>query len=171
MNQLDNISTAKDQDATPDAPKRFAFVQSCWHREIVDQGRDAFLDEMASSGVPGTAIDLYEVPGAFEIPLHAKLLARSGRYVAIVACGFVVDGGIYRHEFVTHAVINALMAVQLEVEIPVISAVLTPQQFHEHAEHRTFFHEHFRVKGREAALACRRAVTGLMSVRALASAA
>src|SRR6187200_1419189 len=103
MNQLDNRSTARDQDVALGAPKRFAFVQSCWHRDIVDQGRDAFLDEMASSGVPGTAIDLYEVPGAFEIPLHAKLLARSGRYVAIVACGFVVDGGIYRHEFVAHA--------------------------------------------------------------------
>src|SRR5437899_1553898 len=122
MNQLDNRSTGKDQHIASDAPKRFAFVQSCWHRKIVDQGRDAFLNEMASGGVPPAAIDLYEVPGAFEIPLHAKLLARGGRYAAIVACGFVVDGGIYRHEFVAHAVINALMAVQLEVEIPVISA-------------------------------------------------
>jgi 6,7-dimethyl-8-ribityllumazine synthase len=163
MNQLDNRSTEKDQ--------RFAFVQSCWHREIVDQGRDAFLDEMASRGVPAAAIDLYEVPGAFEIPLQAKLLARSGRYAAIVACGFVVDGGIYRHEFVAHAVIDALMAVQLEVEVPVISAVLTPQQFHEHAEHRAFFHQHFRVKGKEAALAGLRAVAGVTSVRALARAA
>jgi len=171
MNQLDNRSTGKDQDIASDVPKRFAFVQSCWHREIVDQGRDAFLDEMASGGVPASAIDLYEVPGAFEIPLHAKLLARSGRYAAVVACGFVVDGGIYRHEFVAHAVIDALMAVQLEVEVPVISAVLTPQQFHEHAEHRAFFHEHFRVKGKEAALSCRRTVTGLMSVRTLARAA
>jgi 6,7-dimethyl-8-ribityllumazine synthase len=163
MNQLDNRSTEKDQ--------RFAFVQSCWHREIVDQGRDAFLGEMASRGIPRSAIDLYEVPGAFEIPLQTKLLARSGRYAAVVACGFVVDGGIYRHEFVAHAVINALMAVQLEVEVPVISAVLTPQQFHEHAEHRAFFHEHFRVKGKEAAQACRRAVAGVTSVRTLASAA
>lgn len=171
MNQLDNRTTGKDQDVASDAPKRFAFVQSCWHREIVDQGRDAFLEEMARGSVPAAEIDLYEVPGAFEIPLQAKLLARSGRYAAVVACGFVVDGGIYRHEFVAHAVVNALMAVQLEVEVPVISAVLTPQQFHEHAEHRAFFHEHFRVKGKEAALACRRAVTGVMSVRALASAA
>ena len=164
MNQLDNRSTGKDQ-------KRFAFVQSCWHREIVDQGRDAFLGEMASGGVPRSAIDLYEVPGAFEIPLHAKLLARPDRYAAVVACGFVVDGGIYRHEFVAHAVIDALMAVQLEAEVPVISAVLTPQQFHEHAEHRAFFHDHFRVKGKEAAVACLRAVAGLTAVRALASAA
>ena len=171
MNQLDNRSTEKDQDTASDTPKRFAFVQSCWHREIVDQGRDAFLDEMASGGVPAAAIDLYEVPGAFEIPLHAKLLARSARYAAVVACGFVVDGGIYRHEFVAHAVIDALMAVQLEVEVPVISAVLTPQQFHEHAEHRTFFHGHFRVKGKEAAHACLRAVAAVTSVRALSRAA
>jgi 6,7-dimethyl-8-ribityllumazine synthase len=163
MNQLDTHSTGKYQ-------KRFAFVQSCWHREIVDQGRDAFVGEMASGGIPRSAIDLYEVPGAFEIPLHAKLLARSDRYAAVVACGFVVDGGIYRHEFVAQAVIDALMAVQLEVEVPVISAVLTPQQFHEHAEHRAFFHDHFRIKGKEAAVACLRAVAGLTAVRWLASA-
>src|SRR5215471_9189806 len=154
MNQLDNRSTGKHPDVASDTPKRFALVQPCWHREIVDQGRDAFLDEMASGGVPRSAIDLYEVPGAFEIPLHVKLLARSGRYAAVVAWGFVVDGGIYRHEFVAHAVIDALMSVQLELEVPVISAVLTPQQFHEHAEHQAFFREHFRVKGKEAALVC-----------------
>ena len=45
-------------------------------------------------------IDLFEVPGSFEIPLHAQLLAKTRRYTAIVAAGLVVDGGIYRHEFV-----------------------------------------------------------------------
>src|SRR3546814_8950745 len=77
-----------------------AFVQACWHRDIVDAGRDAFLAEMAANNVPSGSISLFEVPGAFEIPLHAKKLAQTGRYAAIVACGFVVDGGIYRHEFV-----------------------------------------------------------------------
>lgn len=132
----------------------FAFVQSCWHRDIVDRGRDAFLAEMARQGVPRTAIDLFEVPGAFEIPLLAQRLAHSGRYGAVIACGFVVDGGIYRHEFVADAVIGALMTVQLDTGIPVISAVLTPQRFHDHEEHRRFFAEHFVVKGTEAASAC-----------------
>ncbi len=45
------------------------------------------------------------------------------------------------------AVINGLMRVQLDSEVPVISAVLTPQHFHEHAEHLRFFREHFVVKG------------------------
>ena len=163
MNQLRNQLANNDD--------RFAFVQSCWHREIIDQGRDAFLAEMARHGIPETQIDLYEVPGSFEIPLHTKLLARTGRYRAVVACGFVVNGGIYRHEFVAGAVIDALMAIQLEVEIPVISAVLTPRDFHEHDEHRRFFHEHFRVKGVEAASACIRTITSLGPIRDLARAA
>ena len=114
-------------------PRRIAFIQSCWHRDIVDQCRDSFMKEMAARGP--SKIDLFEVPGAFEIPLQAKLLAKTGHYSAIVAAGFVVDGGIYRHEFVAGAVIDALMQVQLETEVPVISAVLTPQHFHEHAAH------------------------------------
>jgi 6,7-dimethyl-8-ribityllumazine synthase len=54
------------------------------------------------------------------------------------------------HEFVADAVIAGLMQMQLETEVPVLSCVLTPQRFHEHAEHQTFFRQHFRVKGREA---------------------
>jgi 6,7-dimethyl-8-ribityllumazine synthase len=46
------------------------------------------------------------------------------------------------------------MRVQLETGVPVISAVLTPQHFHEHEDHRKFFYDHFLVKGAEAASAC-----------------
>jgi 6,7-dimethyl-8-ribityllumazine synthase len=161
MNQiaLDN-SQHRQADGGQEAD-RIAFVQSCWHRDVVDRGRDAFLQEMHRLGVPASRIDLLEVPGAFEIPLHAKRLAQSGRHAAVVACGFVVDGGIYRHEFVADAVISGLMAVQLETGVPMISAVLTPQRFHEHDEHRTFFRDHFVVKGREAAQACVATVASL----------
>lgn len=147
---------------------RIAFVQSCWHRDIVDQAWHAFVEELAKAGVAKRAVDRFEVPGAFEIPLQAKLLAKTGRYGAIVAAGFVVDGGIYRHEFVADAVIAGLMQVQLETEVPVLSCVLTPQRFHEHAEHQTFFREHFLVKGREVAGAC---LATLRNVGALRSAA
>jgi 6,7-dimethyl-8-ribityllumazine synthase len=149
---------AMNQYLAPSPETRFAFVQSCWHRDIVDQGRDGFLAEMIERGVPRDAIEMFEVPGAFEIPLLALRLARSGRFAAVVACGLVVDGGIYRHEFVADAVIAGLMRVQLDSDVPMISAVLTPQHFHEHGEHRRFFTEHFRVKGAEAADACLRTV-------------
>jgi 6,7-dimethyl-8-ribityllumazine synthase len=149
------------------AAARVAFVQSCWHRDIVDQSRMAFLKCIPRHGIARGQVDCFEVPGAFEIPLHAKLLAKTGRYAAVVAAGFVVDGGIYRHEFVASSVIDALMRVQLETEVPVISAVLTPQSFHEHGEHRKFFGEHFVVKGEEAARACAATIAAIRRLRGL----
>jgi 6,7-dimethyl-8-ribityllumazine synthase len=140
---------------------RIAFVQSCWHREIVDECRDSFLAELEERGVPASEVDRFEVTGAFEIPLHAQRLAASDRYRAVVAAGLVVDGGIYRHEFVAEAVIDGLMRVQLDTGVPVFSAVLTPHHFHEHADHQRFFHEHFQVKGREVAKACTETIDSL----------
>lgn len=154
----------------PQHPARFCFIQASWHASIVNQGRDAFLAEMARDGVDPQDIDLFELPGAFEIPLHAQQLARSGRYAAIVACGLVVDGGIYRHDFVADAVISGLMRVQLDTGVPVFSAVLTPQHFHEHEEHRRFFSEHFVVKGTEVAQACLRTLASLQRVTRLMAA-
>lgn len=138
---------------------RVAFIQSCWHKDIVDQCREAFQSESSRLGIRGSQIDFFEVPGAFEIPLHAKLLAKTGQYKGIVAAGLVVDGGVYRHDFVAQAVITALMQVQLEVEIPVFSAVLTPHHFHSHEDHQQFFHQHFVKKGQEAARACAETMT------------
>lgn len=140
---------------------RFAFIHAQWHADIVVRARDAFLGELARQGMPPDAVEVFEVPGAFEIPLHARRLADTRRYDAIVACAFVVDGGIYRHEFVADAVISGLMRVQLDTLVPVLSCVLTPKDFHEHAEHRRFFAEHFVVKGTEAAQACVKTVDSL----------
>ena len=149
MNQQQNQATAEKRNA-----RRIAFVQACWHKDIVDRCRLSFTTEIAKHGFGEGDIDFFEVPGSLEIPLHALLLAESGRYAAIVAAGFVVNGGIYRHEFVAEAVITGLMRVQLDTKVPIISAVLTPQNFDEHDEHKKFFHDHFVVKGAEAAAAC-----------------
>jgi len=165
MNQRSQDNTT----LTASTKRRIAFIAACWHKDIVGQCRRSFADEIAKLGYPEGAVDYFEVPGSFEIPLQAKLLARSGRYAAIVAAGFVVDGGIYRHEFVAEAVISGLMQVQLETEVPVISAVLTPQRFHEHAEHRDFFHAHFVVKGAEAASACARTLDNMARLAAAAA--
>lgn len=146
-------------------PQRVAFVQSSWHREVVAECRNAFLDEIERRHIARERVDLFEVPGSFEIPLHAQLLAKTRRYTAIVAAGLVVDGGIYRHEFVADTVIKALMDVQLRTEVPVFSAVLTPQQFHETQAHLDFFRKHFVVKGVEVAEACANTLLSLERLR------
>ena len=81
---------------------RFAFVKAQWHADIVDRALDGFLET-----IPAAQVDVYDVPGAFELPMMAQKLARTGRYGAIACAAFVVDGGIYRHDFVAGAVVVA----------------------------------------------------------------
>ena len=162
MNQM--TTTHLSAAAPASLPARIAVICSTWHSEIVDKAKQSLLAELHRSPTPPGRVDQYEVPGAFEIPLLALKLARSGRYDAIVACGLVVNGGIYRHEFVGAAVIDALMRVQLDTEVPVMSAVLTPRDFHEHEEHQRFFSEHFIKKGVEVARACLETIAGLRRV-------
>lgn len=142
-----------DQKTTTAASK-VAVVRARWHADIVDQCVNAFEAEFAALSRGAFEAEIFDVPGAYEIPLFAKRLAQSGRYAAILGCAFVVDGGIYRHDFVASSVLNGMMSVQLDTGVPVLSAVLTPHQFQETAEHRRFFTEHFKVKGAEAAKAC-----------------
>ncbi|WP_067534854.1 6,7-dimethyl-8-ribityllumazine synthase [Nocardia crassostreae] len=131
------------------SPNRIVIIAARWHAEIVDEAVRACRIALADRGYPD--VDVVEVPGAFEIPLRAKRLAASGEYAAIAACALVVDGGIYRHDFVAATVVDALMRVQLDTDVPVFSAVLTPHHFHEHEEHLTYFGRHFAVKGTQLA--------------------
>ena len=158
MNQSDprvsSPAAAASQSLPPTA--RIAFIRAGWHADIVDRALDGFRAEWArlAPGDDPPPIDVFDVPGAFEIPLLAQSLARTDRHAAIVACALVVDGGIYRHDFVASAVIDGLMRVQLDSGVPVFSVVLTPKDFHEHDTHREFFSQHFVAKGAEAARAC-----------------
>jgi len=145
---------------------RIAFVQSSWHKPLVDQTFAGFGAELARLGYPEGLVDRWELPGAFEIPLHAKRLAKTGRYAAIVAAALVVDGGVYRHDFVAETVVGALMQVQLETNTPVFSVVLTPHHFHEHETHATFFNAHLVTKGEEAARACATTMESLARIPA-----
>ncbi|WP_417807048.1 6,7-dimethyl-8-ribityllumazine synthase [Thioclava sp.] len=131
---------------------KFAFIKAGWHGDIVDQSLVGFNETLAATAL-SAEVDVFDVPGAFEMPLLAQTPARSGRYDAIIAAALVVDGGIYRHEFVAQAVVTGLMEVQLKTEVPVLSVSLTPHHYQATGQHHAFFHAHFVEKGREAAQA------------------
>lgn len=147
---------------------KIAFIQARWHADIVDESRKSFIAEIAAKAGSAITVDIFDVPGAYEIPLHAKTLAKSGEYAAIVASAFVVDGGIYRHDFVATAVLNGMMQVQLETEVPVLSVVLTPHHFHAGKDHHDFFFNHFKVKGMEAANAALQIISERSHLKAIA---
>jgi 6,7-dimethyl-8-ribityllumazine synthase len=132
--------------------QKIAFIKAGWHADIVHQALVGFNAELAGQG-RALQVTAFDVPGAFEMPLLAQKLGRSGDYDAIVAAALVVDGGIYRHDFVAQAVVWGLMQVQLATNVPVFSVSLTPHQFQPTAEHTGFFADHFVTKGREAAQA------------------
>lgn len=125
---------------------RYAFIKARWHADIVDQALVGFLQL-----IPKAQVDVFDVPGAFEMPLLARDLAASGQYAAVAAAALVVDGGIYRHDFVAQAVVSGLMQAGMETGVPVLSVSLTPHHFQETAHHSAIFREHFVQKGREAA--------------------
>lgn len=155
------------QTRAPGQGPRVAFIRARWHSDVVDQAREGFLIELARLTNGAAAIETFDVPGAFEIPLLAKKLAASGRFDAVVGAAFVVDGGIYRHEFVAQTVVAAFMQVGLETGVPVLSVSLTPHSYQETEAHGDFFRRHFVKKGEEAA----QAVVGTLAAHARAEAA
>ena len=124
---------------------RFAFIKANWHAEIFEQALRGFLQI-----IPIDQVDVFDVPGAFEMPLSARDLAKSGRYAAVAAAAQVVDSGVYRHEFVAQAVVDGLMRASLDTDVPVLSISLTPHIYRQAAFHEQIFREHFVTKGREA---------------------
>ncbi|MEL7203991.1 MAG: 6,7-dimethyl-8-ribityllumazine synthase [Pseudomonadota bacterium] len=127
---------------------RYAFVKANWHAEIVTRALEGFCDI-----IPAEQVEVFDVPGAFEMPLMARDLAMTGRFDAVITAAFVVDGGIYRHDFVAQAVIDGLMRAGLDSGVPVLSVSLTPHQYQETTHHDAIFRAHFVDKGREAAKA------------------
>ncbi len=124
---------------------RYAFIKANWHAEIVEQSLVGFRQI-----VPADQIEVFDVPGAFELPLLARDLAKTRQFAAVAAAALVVDGGIYRHDFVAQAVVNGLMQAGLETGVPILSISLTPHHYQETEHHTAIFREHFVQKGREA---------------------
>lgn len=129
---------------------RIAFIKARWHSDVVDRAHEGFLAEQKKL-MPGAEVVAYDVPGAFEMPLLAKKLAQTGRYDAVVAAALVVDGGIYRHDFVAAAVVNGLMTAGLDTGVPCFSVSLTPHNYQETDLLTGFYRDHFVKKGAEAA--------------------
>jgi len=127
---------------------RYAFIKANWHADIVDQALAGFCEV-----IPAAQVDVFDVPGAFEMPLLARDLAETGRFAAVAAAALVVAGGIYRHDFVAQAVVDGLMRAGLDSGVPVLSVSLTPHHFQETDHHKAIYRDHFVEKGREAARA------------------
>ena len=142
---------------------KIAVLSASWNEKIVKAAENSFQSAIKSAQ-PDAQIDVFKVPGSLEIPLAGKRALENGYDIA-VGIGFVVNGGIYRHEFVGHTVVQSILDVQLQTNKPFLSVVLTPQAYCEHLDIYTeMYIKHMDTKGKEAANACVGMIKTLQSI-------
>ncbi len=137
-------------DLRPHPTGRYAIVASRWNPKISDALVEGARTTLLDNGVDAARIDIIRVPGAWEIPLVAAVIAKAGGSAAIIALGCVVRGDTRHYEQVADGCSNALMRVQLDFQLPVANGVLAVEAYTD-AEARAG--GSMGNKGEEAALA------------------
>jgi 6,7-dimethyl-8-ribityllumazine synthase len=104
--------------------KRFALIVGRFNDFISERLLSGALDALIRSGAKDEDIDIVKVPGAFEIPLAAKKLAKKN-YDAIICLGAVIRGATPHFDYVCAEVSKGIATVSMDAEIPVIFGVIT----------------------------------------------
>lgn len=129
---------------------RVCIVAARFNDRIVEDLVRGALDALRRHGVAEAAVDVVRVPGAFELPLAAKRVARTRQYDAIVALGVVIRGATPHFDYVCGECAAGLNRVSLEFDIPVGFGVLTCDTVDQAIERSGVKHGN---KGADAALA------------------
>lgn len=130
---------------------RFALVRSRFNEEITQGLLAGALEYLGEKDIRVAAEDRFEAPGAFEMPLIAQQLARSGRYAGVICLGCVIKGDTAHFEYISQAASLGLMRAGLETETPIAFGILTTYTEEQAIVRSRPDHEN---KGREAAAAC-----------------
>jgi len=122
-----NFSSAPNAGASPPdgAGRRIGIVCARWNEVVTGRLLRGATDTLSTRGVAESDVDVAWVPGAFEIPLAAKVMAGTGRYDAVIAIGCVIRGDTAHFEYVAGPAADGVMRAQLDTEVPIILAVLT----------------------------------------------
>jgi 6,7-dimethyl-8-ribityllumazine synthase len=104
---------------------RFAIVASRWTESLVAKLIDGAVEALEEHGATEDMIEIFRVPGAFELPLAAKKVAQSKKWDAVICLGVVIRGGTPHFDYVAGAAATGSTQVSLETGIPVLFGVIT----------------------------------------------
>jgi 6,7-dimethyl-8-ribityllumazine synthase len=113
---------------------RLAIVAARFNAAITERLLEGAVDALQAAGAAARAIEIFRVPGCFELPLMAKSLALTGQYDGVIALGAVIRGETPHFEYVSSATARGLMQVALETDVPVGFGVLTTDTYEQAAE-------------------------------------
>ena len=114
--------------------EKFCIVISRFNEFIGSKLLSGAIDELKRHGVNEENIDVVWTPGAFEIPVAAKKMAKSGKYDAIICLGTVIRGATSHYDYVCNEVSKGIAAVSLETEIPVMFGIVTTENIEQAIE-------------------------------------
>jgi 6,7-dimethyl-8-ribityllumazine synthase len=104
---------------------RYAIVVGRFNSFVVESLLEGAIDTLKRHGIAEQDIEIYRVPGAFEIPLAVQRVAKTGNYDAVIALGAVIRGGTPHFEYVAGECVKGLGSVSLNLDLPVVFGVLT----------------------------------------------
>ncbi|WP_433857801.1 6,7-dimethyl-8-ribityllumazine synthase [Alkalimarinus sediminis] len=104
---------------------RYAIVVGRFNSFVVESLLEGAIDTLKRHGIEEKDIEIYRVPGAFEIPVAVQRVAKTGKYDAVIALGAVIRGGTPHFEYVAGECVKGLGAVSLNLELPIVFGVLT----------------------------------------------
>ena len=104
---------------------RFAIVVSRWNDMLTSRLLEGALDALESSGASESAVEVFKVPGAFELPLASLKAAESGKFDAVIALGIVIRGETPHFDYVAGEAAKGITQASLKTGVPVMFGVIT----------------------------------------------
>ena len=104
---------------------QYAIIAARFNEETVAKLLAGATEELRSQGIADSQIEVFHVPGAFELPLIAKRLAETSKYAAIICFGVVIKGDTDHYEYICRAASDGILRAGMDTGVPVIFGVLT----------------------------------------------
>ena len=113
---------------------RIGIVVARFNEFITSKLLSGAVDGLTRHGIDEESIDVAWVPGAFEIPLIAQKMAKSGKYDAVICLGAVIRGSTSHYDYVCNEVSKGIASVSLSSDIPVMFGVITTENIEQAIE-------------------------------------
>jgi 6,7-dimethyl-8-ribityllumazine synthase len=130
---------------------RVAIVAARFNAALVDELLSGCIGRLKELGLDGDRVAVHRVPGAFELPVAAQALARTGRFAAVICLGCVVRGDTPHFEYVAGEAARGIQQVALSEHLPVIFGVLTTNTEQQAWDRAGGKHSHGGVNAADAA--------------------
>ncbi len=119
------MQTKTHQGSLKAAGFRFAIVESRWNAFLTSKLTEGALDALSSLGATEKDIEIFRVPGSFELPLTARKVAATGNFDAVICIGVVIRGETPHFEYVAGQAAQGISLAAMQTDIPVLFGVIT----------------------------------------------